>query len=174
MTHKLIPGQQVPNIELELLDGETWRLSEQQPRLFTLIDVYRGIHCGRCRIHLEEMAKQLPSFAELGVDVIAMSMDDETGARQTKQDWALGDMTVGYGLTMNQGKTLDLFFSEAIRESEPNIFCEPAILFIQPDGQLYGTVQNSFPFARPSVNDLVEVATVVRDRDYPPRGTHVR
>ena len=42
---------------------------------------------------------------------------------------------------------------------------------MRPDLTLYGAVIGTFPFARPSVDDLFEVASIVRERDYPPRGT---
>ena len=41
------PTTAVPELSVEVVGGDTWRLSEQTPESFTLIEFYRGYHCPR-------------------------------------------------------------------------------------------------------------------------------
>ena len=41
----LIPRQPAPKLDVELVGGENWSLSAQNPQNFTMIVVYRGFHC---------------------------------------------------------------------------------------------------------------------------------
>lgn len=173
MTRNLLPGKPVPNFEINTITGDKWKLSAQNPKLFTLIDIYRGLHCGRCKFHLEEITANLAKFEQLGVNVLAISMDSVSRCKKTVQQWNIAGLNIGYGLTFDQASLLDLYFSKPIRETEPDIFCEPATLLISPNGELYGAVHNSFPFIRPHIEDILELCEVVGENNYPPRGSYV-
>ena len=47
---RLMPGGPVPDLEVALAGGGTWKLSDQKPETFTVVEVYRGLHCPRCKL----------------------------------------------------------------------------------------------------------------------------
>ena len=73
--------------------------------------------------------------------------------------------------SIERAQLLGLFISSTIAGKETRLFSEPGVFYVAADGTFYGAVINSFPFARPSVSDLIEVGSIVRERNYPPRGT---
>ncbi len=171
----LYPRQQVPSLEVATLDGGTWRLAEQSPEAFTLIVFYRGLHCPICGGYLRDLARKLEDFAKLGVEVIAISGDDEARARQAQQDWKLETLTIGYGQDLDSAREWGLYISTSRGKTstgfeEPALFAEPGLYLVRPDGQLYfGTVQ-TMPFARPSFGEILKAIQFVQEKDYPGRG----
>ena len=165
----LVPGKPFPDVSFDLVGGGRW--SRDPDATMTVIDLYRGLHCPRCRAHLEEMALQLDGFTAVGAEVVAVSMDPPERAEEARAEWRLGTMAIGYGLTRKDAGRLGGYLSTAVREGETDVFAEPAILYVQPDGTLYGAVYGSFPFARPKARDVLEVCEIVTSRGYPARGT---
>ena len=45
MTQKLMPDSQAPVLSLPLVGGGTWSLADQNPKNFTMVIFYRGLHC---------------------------------------------------------------------------------------------------------------------------------
>lgn len=167
---RLIPTGAMPEIAVGLAGGGQWRLRENPPAFMLMIDVYRGLHCPRCRRHLEALDAARAEFDAIGLDVIGISTDSAERAAQSKAEWNIPGLRLGFGLPVETARALGLFVSRSIREGESDVFAEPGVFFVRPDLTLYGAVINSFPFARPSVADLLEVGRIVRERGYPPRG----
>ncbi len=169
--NRLLPSQPLPDIDIRLVGGDAWRLSENAPDFMLMIDVYRGLHCPRCRRHLEAVSASSDDFRAIGLEVLALSTDGEERAEQARAEWAIANVPLGYGLSPETARQLGCYVSQSIKEGEADVFAEPGIFFVTADLTLYGAIVNSFPFARPQVADLVEVAKVVKERSYPPRGT---
>lgn len=168
---RIIPTEPLPDVEVDLVGGGHWRLSQNAPQSLLMINVYRGLHCPRCRRHLEELSAASADATQFGLDIIAVSTDPKTRAEDASREWAINNLKIGYGLAVETARRLGCYVSRSIREGEHDVFAEPGVFFVRPDRTLYGAVVNSFPFARPSAADLIEVAKIVRERDYPPRGS---
>lgn len=166
----LIPGQPVPDFAVALDGGGFWRLSEQAPKRFTLIDFYRGRHCPRCHLHVLDLKAKLARFAERGVNCLAVSMDAAEAAADSVASWGLDGLAVGYGLAEADARSLGLYLTEAITEREPRRFSEPALMLIRPDRTLYSVVYATNPFNRLHMADVLEGLDAIIARDYPPRG----
>ena len=72
MQISLIPRQQVPDLVVPIVGGSTWSLAEQTPQKFTLIVVYRGLHCPICSHYLADLNRKFEAFNELGVGVLVL------------------------------------------------------------------------------------------------------
>ncbi|MEO1693950.1 MAG: redoxin domain-containing protein [Pseudomonadota bacterium] len=166
----ITPGQPFPELELPMTDGSRTPLIANETPM-TMIDIYRGLHCPRCKDHLGEIAEKHQAFKDAGITVVALSTDPKDRAEQAVSEWGIGALRVGYALSIDDARRIGLAISQSIREGETDQFAEPGVFFIQADGTLYGSIVQTFPFARPKVDDLIEVGQVVRDRNYPPRGT---
>lgn len=165
-----MPRQPAPSLSVELTSGERWTLSEQDPDNFTLIVFYRGLHCPVCKKYLQELTRLQEDYAQRGTDVVAISMDSAKRARKAVQDWNLGSLPVGYGLTEEQAEHWGLYLSESIKDAEPALFSEPGLFLVQPDGTLYYVAINSMPFGRPSLPKMLESIDFILENDYPARG----
>jgi peroxiredoxin len=172
---KLLPRTKVPVLSVKTVSGETWTLSERKPERFTLVVFYRGLHCPICRGYLGELAKLEPEFKARGVDVVAISSDEEERARRAATEWPLGTLTVGYGLDLAAARDWGLFISSSRGKTsagieEPAQFSEPGVFLIRPDGTLYWSAIQTMPFARPHFRELLSAVDFVISKDYPARG----
>lgn len=89
------PRQPAPALEVQLIDGSTWRLKDVKPKNFEMIVFYRGLHCPICKSYLSDLEAKLPEFAKRGVDVIAVSTDTRERAGKAKAEWNLTNLRVG-------------------------------------------------------------------------------
>ena len=157
------------------MDKGVWRLVNQDPEHFTLIVFYRGWHCPICGPYLRDLDRKSLEFSERGVGVIAISSDDQTRARTAKEKWKLKNLTLGYGIRIDQGRQWGLFVSSGIGKTsvgveEPDFFFEPGVFLIRPDGTLYFSTVQTMPFARPSFDDILKALDVIIPKNYPARG----
>lgn len=165
-----IPAQPFPAVDLPRQGGGRITNSDFSAPFMTVLNVYRGLHCPRCRAQMEDFTANRPAFEAQGIGVISISTDPEERADQARSEWAIGDMPLGYGLTIAQARGLGLYVSESIREGETDLFAEAGLFMIQPDGILWGAAVNSFPFLRPTAEMILDAVNTAKARAYPPRG----
>lgn len=167
---RLVPGQPFPALDLPRVGGGRVSTALFDAPFFTVLNVYRGLHCPRCERQLGDFLAHKDALAEAGIEIVSVSTDPKDRAEQAVTDWGLGDMQVGYGLSIQQARALGLFISEQIREGETDFFAEAALFMIREDGVLWGSSINSFPFMRPTAEMILDAANTRRMRNYPPRG----
>jgi peroxiredoxin len=171
MSEKLIPDTQAPDLKLSLVGGGAWSLAEQSPENFTMIVVYRGLHCPVCKSYLGKLNDLVAMAADVGVHVVAASMDPQDRATQTKADWGLDNLDLAYGMTFQDVKNWGLYLSTSIKEAESEAFAEPGLFWVRPDGRLYLIDISNMPWARPDVEFLLSKVQFAMDNGYPARGT---
>ncbi|MEO1092113.1 MAG: peroxiredoxin-like family protein [Pseudomonadota bacterium] len=172
---KLMPRQPVPPLQLSTLQGAAWRLNDPKPANFTLVVVYRGLHCPVCGGYLKDLDGKVGAFAERGVAVVAASTDDEARARTAADKWQLENLTLGYSLDPATAAAWGLYFSAGIGKTsigveEPEMFAEPGLFLVRPDGTLYFASVQTMPFARPAFGDVLKALDFVLAKGYPARG----
>lgn len=165
-----VPNRTAPPLRVETLSAGQWTLADRQPERFTMVVFYRGLHCPVCRAYLADLDRKLATFAERGVDVIAVSGDDAERARRTVEEWKLERLAIGYGQSVTSMREWGLFVSHGIKEPEPELFGEPGLFLVRPDGTLYYAAVNSMPFGRPRLDDMLAALDFIIARDYPARG----
>jgi peroxiredoxin len=171
MPQTLMPDTQAPALTVALVGGGTWDLSQQSPRNFTMIVVYRGYHCPVCKAYLQKLNALTGMATDAGVDVLAVSMDDADRATKTKAEWALDNLTLGYGLTSADASAWGLYQSDAIKDAEATRFAEPGLFWVRPDGRLYLISVANMPWARPDVEFLLSKVDFAMANSYPARGS---
>lgn len=170
----LKPRQPVPALEIETLNG-AWKLADQNPENFTMIVFYRGLHCPICGKYVPELEKLLDDFAAIGVSCLIASTDTRERAEQTKTDWGLEKLEIGYGLSIDQVRDWGLHRSASrgktsIGIDEPDEFNEPGLFVVRPDNTLYWSQISTMPFARPHFREILGGLKFALDNDYPARG----
>ena len=164
------PRQKAPDLSFSLTNGEDWSLKDRAPETFTMVIFYRGLHCPVCKGYSQKAQNLLDEYEKRGVEVVSVSMDSEERAKQAVDEWGLEHLSVGYGLSEAQAKDWGLYFSEGIKDPEPDLFSEPGLFLVRPNGELYYAAVNSMPFGRPDLNEMLKAIDFVREKDYPARG----
>ena len=171
----LFPRQPVPALSVPTVGGGQWTLADQHPEHFTLVVVYRGLHCPICAGYLRDLDSKLPEFTRRGVSVVTISSDDAARAATAKEKWKLSALTVGYDLDLDTARRWGLYISSGYGTTsagvdEPALFVEPGLFLIRPDGSLYFATVQTMPFARPSFADILGALDFVIAKNYPARG----
>lgn len=169
------PRQPVPALSLPTVGGGTWTLGENKPERFTLVAVYRGLHCPVCAKYIKDFDNHAPEFAKRGIDTIAISTDTADRAAAARQDWALEHLRIGHDLPLETARAWGLYISTSrgktsVGIEEPAKFAEPGLFLIRADGTLYFSSVQTMPFARPHFDEVLKAADFVIEKDYPARG----
>jgi len=137
---------------------------------WTMLFVYRGIHCPRCKRFLSKLNDALPAWTEV-MDVVVVSADTEDTARADKAEvgWIF---ELCHGLTVAQMRAIGLYVSEPLSEAETTApLSEPGAFGIRPDGTLMLADISNGPAARPDLDELLDGMTFNIGKDRPTRGT---
>lgn len=164
------PKHQALALEFPLLGGGTWNLKNQQPKSFTLIVFYRGLHCPICKKYLQQLQDLQSDFKERGVELIAVSMDSEKRARLSRKDWGLPELPIGFGLNLQTAKDWGLYMSKAVKDGEPKIFSEPGLFLVDNNREIYYSSMTSNPWGRPYLPSFVKAVDYIVQSGYPARG----
>ena len=149
------PRDPAPALDVDIVGGERFSLRAARPRNFTMIVVYRSLHCPLCKRCLGELEGKLSEFDSRGVEVIAVSVDTAERAARAKEEWGLARLRVGYGLSIPAARAWNLYISRAQKDTEPPEFAEPGLFLVLPDGTLYTASVSSMPWARPPLDQML-------------------
>jgi peroxiredoxin len=166
----LKPRQTVPNLEVATLDGKRWRLADAAPTRFSMLVVYRGLHCPVCKTYLGEVQSKLPEFEKRGVEVLALSADSRQRAETAQAEWGLKALRIGYELPIATAREWGLFISRSIREAEPPEFTEPGLFLVKPDRTLFFSAVQTAPWGRPPMDQMLRGIDIAVERNMPARG----
>lgn len=167
----LKPREEVPELTLNLINGESWSTEKAaEAEFMTALVFYRGYHCPVCKSYIPKLEKLLKKFEDLGVRVIAASSDSKERAEKTYREWGLDKLKPAYGLSIEDARKWGLYISHRIKEEEPEIFSEPGLFLIRPDKTLYAASVQTMPFTRPNLEELLQGLQFIKQDDYPARG----
>lgn len=173
----LMPREAVPSLKVPLTSGGEFDLKNSDAENFTLVVFYRGLHCPICAVYLTELERLAGDYAERGVNIIAVSSDEEDRANDMAEKIKADKIKMGYGLNLQNARDWGLYISTSrgktsIGIEEPELFSEPGVFLVKPDGTLfYGSTQ-TMPFARPPFKDLLGAIDFSLANDYPARGEY--
>ncbi len=137
---------------------------------WTMLFVYRGKHCPRCKRFLNKLNAVLPSWTDV-MDVVVVSADTEEKAIADKEEFGW-DFDLAYAMTEQQMRSLGLYVSEPLSEAETtDLFSEPGAFAIRPNGTLMLVDISNGPAARPDLEELLDGMKFNIDNDRPERGT---
>lgn len=169
-TSKPIAGDLLAPMEFAKLDGGQLKVGGTKDN-WTLLVVYRGKHCPRCKKYLNILNDMRAAWHDAGFDIAVVSADTEEKARadQAEFGWVFD---LGYGMSEDQMETLGLYVTEPLSASETDRrFAEPGTYVIRPDGSILLISISNGPSARPELTELLDGMIFTKDNDRPPRGT---
>jgi len=167
---KPLVGQKVDVVSFPTVDGEGSITVGKSKDRWTMLFVYRGRHCPRCKRYLNKLNEALSSWTDV-MDVVVVSADTKEKAMADKQEfgWAF---ELCYGLTEIQMRSLGLYVSEPLSDAETTgLFSEPGTFAIRPDGSLMLVDISNGPAARPDLEELLDGMKFNIENNRPVRGT---
>jgi peroxiredoxin len=176
-TQALMPRFPVPALNLALTTGGRYVLGAQPGDKFDLLVFYRGLHCPICAKYLMELERLAPEFASRGVQVVAISSDTEERGKAMADKVKASGVKFAFGLGLRSAREWGLYISTSrgttsIGIEEPELFSEPGVFIVRPDGTLYYGAVQTMPFARPPFQDLLGAIDFAVAKDYPARGEY--
>ncbi len=168
MAPTITPGTLFPFMAFSLVDGTTKTLDYSSS--WTLLIVYRGRHCGRCKAYLSKLDGLLPQLADLGVETLVVSADLLDRARADAKDFGWR-FPLAYGLTAEQMGQLGLFVSDGLSEKEPgHRFAEPGLFVINGEGRVQVVAVSNSASVRPDLDVVVDGIGAMQAKALPVRG----
>ena len=166
----LKPGRMVPDLDFPLVGGGSLSLHGDTTSSLRLVSFYRGAFCGYCTRFMQQLSGLHAQFAELGIELAGVSVDPEGTASQWRDDNAIDNVSIGYGLTQQQIEACELFASRVTRGGKEMYFAEPALWLVKPGGELYLTIQSSISCGRPDLASLIDGLKRLAGEGYTLRG----
>lgn len=166
---KLAAGASFPSLPFATVGGADTDLASMPG--WRLLAVYRGKHCPLCKKYFKTLNGMLGDLKASGVSVLAVSADpkEKAEADVAGEGW---QFPVGYGLTIDQMRTLGLYISEPRSPQETDRpFAEPGLFVVNPEGRVQIVDISNAPFARPDLASILMGIKLVQERNYPIRGT---
>ena len=154
----LHPGDPFPSLAVSLPGGDTLELPNAFAGGYAVVLLFRGSWCPYCNAQMRAFQRAQDGLAELGVRVVALSVDDEPTTR------ALIDK---HGLTFPVGHSAD---PAALRETlgafvsgEPP-YLESTGFVLDPDGRVLVSVYSSGAIGRLVPDDVAGLIRYLRDQ----------
>lgn len=150
MPHKLIQGDRLPPLKLNLIDGRTITLPDELPGRYLALLFYRGHWCPYCIRHLAGYQAKLSELQELGVTVIAASVDplDITQKLVTEKGFTF---PFAYGVKEKDVTSLDAWWTMDTH----GLYIQPTELLVLRGGGIFGSLYASGPVGRMDVEDVL-------------------
>ncbi len=137
---------------------------------WTMLFVYRGRHCPRCKRYLNKLNDALSNWQAV-MDVVVVSGDPEEKALADMQEFGW-NFDLCHGLSEPQMRSLGLYVSDPLSEAETTQrFAEPGAFAIRPDGTLMLADISNGPAARPDLEELLDGMKFNIENNRPARGT---
>jgi len=163
-------GELLPVMSFSKLGGGTLNVGGPSDK-WTLFIVYRGKHCGRCKKYFKILENMQSEWEDAGFRIVTVSADTQEKAQADVKEFGW-TFDVGYDLSEQQMKELDLYISDPLTPDETDRrFAEPGIFCIRPDGTIQIAAISNGPSARPDLAELLDGMIFTIEHDKPARGT---
>ncbi|MEV6370387.1 peroxiredoxin family protein [Micromonospora musae] len=153
----LQPGEHFPALTLSLPGGESLRVPDALAGGFGVVLFYRGSWCPYCNAQLRAFQRSLGKLAELGVKVVAVSVDDEATTKQTIAEHGL-EFPVGHSADPDA-------FAEATGAfvNEDPRYLQSTGFVLDPEGKVVVSVYSSGAIGRLVPEDVAGLVRYLRE-----------
>lgn len=169
-TPKPIPGSILKPMTFPKVNGGSITVGGQKKN-WTLLVVYRGKHCPRCKKYLNTLSDMQTQWADAGFDIAVVSADSQVKATADQAEFGWG-FDLGYDLSEEQMATLGVYVTEPISPEEADgRFAEPGTFVLRGDGSQIVVAISNGPAVRPELAELLDGMIFNKTKDRPHRGT---
>lgn len=149
-------GQTFPDLEIPSVGGGTIVLPSSLAGSFGVVLIYRGSWCSYCKAQLAGFGRSTERFAELGIKVVAFSVDDEPTAAALVAKHGL-TFPVGYGADIEAVVKA----TGAYTNTEPR-YLQTTGFVLAPDGSILNAVYSSAAIGRLVPDDVIGLVSYVK------------
>jgi peroxiredoxin len=157
-TSLLSPGDLFPEVELAVPGEGTIRLPDALAGMYGVVLFYRGAWCPYCNAQLRAFQRTKDKLSELGVRVVALSVDDEATTRETINQLGL-EFPVGYGADADALAAA----TGAFVNDEP-LYLQSTGFVLDTDGRTIVSVYSSGAIGRLVPEDVVGLVRYTREQ----------
>lgn len=163
-------GGALPQMSFPKLGGGMLSIGGATER-HTLLVVYRGRHCGRCKRYLATLESLAADWDAAGFDLVVVSADPQEKAKADFDEFGWR-FDLGYDLSEVQMRALGVYISDPLSPEETDRrFAEPAVFCVRPDGVIQVVCISNGPAARPDLTELLDGMKFNIAHNRPARGT---
>ncbi|MBX2867843.1 MAG: redoxin domain-containing protein, partial [Acidiferrobacterales bacterium] len=123
-TPKPAAGEVLPTFSVQDLEGNSIEVGNPTGKWMLLV-IYRGKHCGRCKMYLNNLETMQAEWSEAGFDILVASADPATKVQQdlTEFGWTF---PIACELQESDMHRLGLYVSDPLTPDETDRrFAEP-------------------------------------------------
>src|ERR1022692_107704 len=145
----LHPGEKFPALTVALPGGGSLRLPEALDGHFGVVLFYRGSWCPYCNAQLRAFQRAKDSLAEVGAEVVALSVDDEA---------TTADLIARLGLEFPVGHSADaraLAGATGAFVHDDPLFIQSTGFVLNPGGEVVVSVYSSGAIGRLVPEDVI-------------------
>jgi peroxiredoxin len=153
----LEPGDTFPKLTVKVLGGKTLTLPEAFEGHYTALLFFRGPWCPYCNAQLRAFQRASESFAELGIQVAALSADDEPATLALADKHHLA-FSLGYGADPHEVAEL----TGAFVNPEP-AYLQATGFVLDPEGRVMVSVYSSGAIGRLMPEDVLGLVKYARE-----------
>jgi peroxiredoxin len=152
----LHPGDTFPGLTLTIPGGDTVTVPEAFAGQFGVLLFYRGSWCPYCNAQLRAFQRASTMLAEAGVQVAALSVDDEA---------TTASLIAGHGLTFPVGYGADADAIAALTGAFVNpdpVYLQSTGFVLDPEGKVVVSVYSSGAIGRLVPDDVAGLVRYAR------------
>jgi peroxiredoxin len=154
---QLAPGDTFPSLTITPVDAEPLQLPDALAGHFGVVLLYRGAWCPYCNAQLRAFQRAGDRLEELGIKLVAVSVDDEATARQTLEKHGL-KFPVGFGADPDAVAAA----TGAFINPDPR-YLQSTGFVLAPDGSVIVSVYSSGAIGRLVPEDVIGLVKYVRE-----------
>ena len=153
----LHPGDPFPELTLTVPGGRTVMVPMMFASQFGVVLFYRGAWCPYCNAQLRDFQRARATLADAGVQVVALSVDDEA---------TTADLIAKHGLTFPVGFGADAYavadLTGAFVNPDP-VYLQSTGFVLDPAGKVVVSVYSSGAIGRLVPDDVAGLVRYVRE-----------
>ena len=156
---RLSNGQRMPRLTVPRVGGGEIGLPDDLAGSFGVVLIYRGAWCPYCNAQLAGFARAAATFEELGVKVVALSVDDEATSAALAEKRHL-EFPMGHSADADTVARV----TGAYTNDEPR-YLQSTGFVLAPDGTAITAVYSSGAIGRLVADDVVGFVRYVQSHD---------
>jgi len=152
-------GTTLPSLTFSRVGGGTLDLPDQLAGSFGVVLVQRGAWCPFCNAQLAGFQRAQEAFAEEGIEVASISVDDEQAASELVEKRRLG-FPVGYGADPD---VVTGAWGGYVNEASGELrYLQSAGFVLDPEGRILTAVYSSGAIGRLVADDVLGMVKYVK------------
>jgi peroxiredoxin len=155
---RLGPGDAFPSLTVTLPGGELLELPGALAGRYGVVLLFRGAWCPYCNAQLRAFGRAHERLSELGVAIVALSVDDEATTRALVEKHAL-PFPVGFGADASAVAAATGAFV-----NEDPLYLQSTGFVLDPDGRVIVSVYSSGAIGRLVPDDVAGLVRYLREQ----------